>query len=120
MTTLSILNHAKKLNAAVITALQVQVTMLRDEARTWKAQGETAFHIAACDDLRKERKKLTKAIQMQERVRVEIEAIARNESIVRKFEAAFGRKPEPVLTLAVEQEAMLDRLLAEREVAVAE
>lgn len=115
MTTLSILNLTKRLNAAAINAQEIDIKLLRTEAKAWKEQEETAFFVSTCEDIRRKRAKLVKMREMQKRIKVEIAAIFRNERIVRKYESVFGKKPFQCLTTSVEQEAMLDTLIAERD-----
>jgi hypothetical protein len=115
MTTLSILRHALKLNATVITEYLFDLACLRQEAKAWRQAAETAYFVDTWEDIRKLRTKLGKAADMQKRIKVEIAAIFRNERIVRKYVKVFGKTPNVQLTTSHEQEAMLDRLLLDRE-----
>ena len=114
MTTIAILRNTLKLNAEVITMSHCAIAEAQSEARAWKAQGEMAFYVDACVDVRKAKIKLAKQVELQKRVKLEIAAIYRNDRIARKFLRVFGQLPTKQLTTSVEQEAMLDRLLAER------
>lgn len=114
MTTITILRNTLKLNAEVIALSQYAALEAKLEAATWKAQGEIGFFVAACKDMAKAKAKLAKQVALQKRTKVEIAAIYRNERIARKYLKVFGQLPTKQLMTSVEQEAMLDRLLAER------
>lgn len=115
MNNLSILRHALKLNADVITMTHCAVAEFKLEAAAWKAQGETAYFEAACDDARKHKRKLARSVEQQRRIKLEIVTYFRNERIKRKYLKVFGKLPEQALYTSHEQEVMLDRLLSEQQ-----
>lgn len=120
MSNLSVLRNHLKLNADVITMLQCAMLEARMEAAAWKAQGETAYFIAACDDARKFKRKLERAVEMQRRTKVEIQAIFRKEHIRQMYLFVFGKLPEQQINTSHEQHAMLSALAAERRAALKE
>lgn len=118
MSTLSILRHTLKLNASVVNDQQNIVAFLKEEIKAWKRAGETAYSADAEGDLRKEKAKLAKLVDMQKRVKVEIAAIFRNERIKTLYAYVFGNQPEQQQYTSYEQEKMLMALAAERRAAL--
>jgi hypothetical protein len=116
MTTLSILRHHLKSNLFHINFLQDEIAAATWEiSQFYKAKNaEGAFYEER--DRAKLRKELAKMVAMQKRIKVEIAAIFRNARIARKYVLVFGKLPVQQLTTSIEQEAMLDTLLAERKV----
>lgn len=115
MSNLSILRNSLKLNADVINLLQCATLEFKIEAVEWKKQGETAYFIEACNDRRKHKAKLVKAVEMQKRIKAEISALFRGERIKAKYARVFGQPVQASAATSYEQEAMLDALLAERQ-----
>lgn len=114
MATVQILNNALALNAQVINKLQNEIKYLKAEASSWKLNGETAFFISTCIDVRKNKAKLAKAVELQRRIKAEVAAIFRAERIKRKYVLVFGKLPFQT-AMSFEQEAMLDKLILEKE-----
>jgi sugar/nucleoside kinase (ribokinase family) len=119
MSNLSILRNSLKLNADVITLLHCAIKELKNEAKAWREQGETAYFVAACADRLKHEAKLASAVAMQDQMKEEIATIFRKERIRVKYKRVFGKWPETQQTTTREQEAMLDALLAEQEAELA-
>lgn len=118
MSNLSVLRNALKLNAEVIKYIEYAITEAKAEAKSWKAQGETAFFVAACEDRRKHELKLAKAVEMQKRTKAEIATTVRKEAIRRMFLFVFGKCPEQQVNTSQEQYKMLTTLAAERRAAL--
>lgn len=114
MSTLSILRNSLKQNADVITMLQNAIIEANYHGREYEAEGEIAYSVTEFTKARKLKVKLATAVAMQKRIKVEIAAIFRQARVTRKFVAVFGFAPHQPLTTSVEQEAMLDTLLAEK------
>lgn len=114
MTTLSILRNTLKLNAAAIRVLELEAALLKTEARSWKNSGETAYFVSTCNDVRKVKAKVAKAVDLQKRIKAEIATIFRICRIERKYLLVFGKLPTTSTTTTYEQEAMLDTLLQEQ------
>jgi hypothetical protein len=119
MSNLSFLRNALKLNADLIAMIEFAKKEAKLQAADWKSAGETAFFIEACDEAEMYKKKLANAVAHQRRTKVEIQAIFRKDRIRAKYLKVFGKLPEQQIYTTVEQEAMLDTLLAEKQAAAA-
>lgn len=119
--TQQIIQSAMALNARSIHQKEVDIKNLIVEAKAWKEQGEASFSADAYKDAAKERSKLRKLVGKQQRMKVELQAVYRNERIRVKFVKVFGPHNNQLRQTytSVEQEAMLDSLLAEKAAKVA-
>jgi hypothetical protein len=114
MTTIAILRNTLKLNAAVITGLQNETYSLKRAAQEAKADNEVAISYELYASYRKERSKLAKAVALQNSVKAEVAAIFRIDRVQRKFLKVFGYLPSQQIATTIEQEQMLDSLIAEK------
>lgn len=107
--TQQILQSMLSRNAAVIAKQTSLVHYLKQDAKAYPEIAEDRYKI-----IRKIRTKLSHLVELQVRMKVELKAIYRNQRIVKKYTKLFGNPPTAQVALSIEQEAMLDALLAEK------
>lgn len=114
MSNLSILRHHLKSNCFRINYLQGEIKSSTEDISMFYGLGnpDGAFHEHAYRA--EQRKELAKLVVMQKRIKAEIAAIFRIERIRRKYVLVFGKLPSQNVATTYEQEAMLDKLLAEK------
>jgi len=113
--TIAILNTAKQLNAAVISNLHDVLDVCLSCGKTYRDAGMYNNANIQYAQARKYSVKLVKAVEKQKRIKVEIAAHFRVERIKRKYLKVFGTLPSQQIATSHEQEAMLDRLLCEKQ-----